>query len=484
MYQILWNYIVIWRANKFMTKLVKLKLPLATVIAVFAGVISFLSSCKENTILPPDLVPVIDNINTFQADSFSLITHNIYQDSLLTGGSLNGISVSKNANLYHALGTINSNADFGFTHASFHVEVLPPSSNYTHKGFNPVFDSIVLTIPFKGTFGDTINGPEQYLLAYRSLKSFSKDSAQYEFTKDSFDISQPIGSYTIDFNKFKKDSSNKTIRIKLASWVADSLKAQMDSLNVGGATSSYTKFLAWWKGFYITSISAQGSTLGYFNTYGTRMLVYYRYSKDVTNTDIDTTMDVFGFDPTYCNRFNSIERRYKNSKSNQYLYTGSMNGDSTLFIQNLPGLATEIKFPHLANFSNVLVNKAELNVYSTIPMSAMLDTSIYGLVPRFQIFRVENGLDKIIGEYASFGSGFIDAKRRTVTINGQKYLSYKILLTQTMQKLISQKDTSLRLKLMGLTDVYPGAYGTMLKGSSSAMDSLRPKLYMIYTKIN
>ena len=50
------------------------------------------SSCKENTILPPDLVPDVDNINTFQEDTFTVVTHTIYKDSLLTGGILNSVN--------------------------------------------------------------------------------------------------------------------------------------------------------------------------------------------------------------------------------------------------------------------------------------------------------------------------------------------------------------------------------------------------------
>lgn len=453
-------------------------------IAALSGVILFMNSCKENTILPPDLVPVVDNIHTFQADSFSLISNTIFQDSILTGGSLGSVSVSNNASFYHALGTITGNPEFGYTHASMHVELVPPSSNYTHKGYDPMFDSIVLSLPYINTFGDSIAGPDQYFLVYRSLKSFPKTSPQYENTLDSFEVNKPMGSYTMNFNQFRKDTNNKTMRIKLASWFADSLKAQMDLLAAGGATSSYEKFLDWWRGFYVTSISSQGNTLGYFNTYGARMYVYYRYYKDTAHTDVDTTIDVFAFDPSYCNRFNHIERRYTGSNAVNYLNSGAVSGDSLLHIQNLPGLATIIKFPYLPTSENVLINRAVLTLYSALPLNAMIDSSVYGIVPRFQVFRVDQGSDKILNEYTSLGAGFVDAKRREVTVYGQKYLQYNIYLSESIQNMISTQDTTFRLKIMGLSDVYPGAYGSILKGSTSKMDSLRPKLNVIYTKIN
>lgn len=438
--------------------------------------------CHEKTILPPDLVPPIDNIHTFESDTFSLISRTVYQDSILTGGSNGVVGVYNNPSFYHALGTIHDNANFGFTRASFHVEVLPPTSNYTNKGYEPIFDSIVLAIPFKATFGDTLKDEDQSFLVYRSLKSFPKTEAQFEFTKDSFNQSQPVGSYVMNYASFRKDTNNKFIRIKLASWFADSLKAQIDSLNVGGATSSYDKFLAWWKGFYVTAISAQGSCLGYFNTYGTRMYLYYRYYSDTAKTDVDTTIDVFSFDPNFCNRFNYIERRYPGSLANNFLNTSTSGGDSLCFAQNLPGLATEIRFPNLAQFPRCLVNKAELHLYSDRPISEMNDTLPYGIIPRLQVFKVVDSSDRIISEYSSFSPTFVNGKRDTITVNGEKYLHYKVMLTETVQNLIAQKDTGLRLKFMGLTDVYPGAFGTRWKGSGSKVSYLKPRLYMIYTK--
>lgn len=459
----------------------RLRPVVVSILFLSVGAVVF-NSCKERTILPPDLIPPIDNIHTFESDTFGIVTHTVYQDSILTGGSNGFIGVYNNPSFYHALGTIHSNATYGFTRASLHVEVIPPTSNFTHKGYDPVFDSIVLAIPFKGTFGDTLKDEDQSFLVYRSLKSFPKTESQFEFTKDSFNPNQPMASYVMNYASFRKDSNNKFMRIKLASWFADSLKAQMDSLNVGGATSGYDKFLAWWKGFYVTAISAQGSSLGYFNTYGTRMYLYYRYYSDSAKTDLDTTIDVFSFDPNFCNRFNYVERRYPGSLVNSFLNTSSLDGDSICFAQNLPGVATEIRFPHLPQFTRCLVNKAELHLYSDRPISEMADTLQYGLIPKLQVFKTVDSVDRIISEYSSFSPTFVNGKRDTISFNGEKYLHYKVMLTETVQKLIAEKDTSLRIKFMGLTDVYPGAFGMRWKGSGSKVSYLKPRLYMIYTK--
>jgi hypothetical protein len=104
------------------------------------------------------------------------------------------------------------------------------------------------------------------------------------------------------------------------------------------------------------------ATNGYFATYRTLMTIYYRDPKTVCGED--TTSDIFSFDPSYCNRFNSITHNYSGSKSNSFINTKSALGDSVLFVQNEPGLVSLIQVPGIHTMENVIVNKAEL-VFTT-----------------------------------------------------------------------------------------------------------------------
>jgi len=452
-----------------------------------------MSGCKENTILPPDLVPTIDNINTFDS-TFSLLTNNIVQDSLLTGGVLNGARVSSSTTFYHALGSISGDAVFGKTNASFHVEVLPATTNFQFKtdstGTTRTIDSIVLSIPFVSSWGDTTNNVSQTFNVYRSIKTFSRDSAQYDFTRDSADFTHLIASQTVNFTTFKTDSplvgtvkQQPQLRFKLASWFSDSLQTQVD-LGANGAAADFSKFLTWWKGFYITPAdSNSGSTIGYFNNYKTRLIIYYRYTK--TTGGQDTTSSVFSFDPNYCNRFNTIIRRRSGSIAANFV--GSILnplGDSVLFAQGEPGLAAQIRIPTLKNFPNSIINKAELTFTAISPFESWSDTIQYGgLNPRLQILKTDTaGNDLFVEEYSTFGSGFVDGKRSTYSEAGINYTQYKFVITNTIQKIISQNDTTFRLKIMGTNIGLPGAYRSVLRGSNSS-NNLVPKLYMIYTKI-
>lgn len=461
-------------------------------VLIWSVVALFFSSCKENTILPSTLVPAVDNVFTFQTDTVTLYTHNVYQDSLLTGGLLGTVRVSNSPSLYHAIGTITSDPVFGKTHASAHVEVLPPVSNFSFKtnatGTNRTIDSIVLSIPYRGAYGDTLSSTQQTFRVFRSMKQFSRDSAQYEFTRDSIDYTQLLSSKTIDFKTISTDSPTvgnvrlqPQLRFQLASWFADSLQAQVDS-GANGAAADFSKFLNWWRGFAILPDSNNGSTLGYFDTYNTRLHIYYRYTN--TNNVADTAVDIFSFDPNNCNRFNTITRNYNGTIARNFINSTKSTGDSVLFVQTDPGIAGQISFPHLADFGNVVVNKAELVFTAVSPYYNWIDTLLYGPTPRFQIIGADSlGNDYVLGEYTTFGSNFVDGKKVQNSINGENVIQYKFVITQTIQKMISQKNTNFRLKISGSNSTQPASHRMLLRGTGSQSLDWKPKLNLIYTLI-
>lgn len=463
----------------------------AILCTLLAGVVMLSTGCKENTILPSDLIPAIDNINTFQTDTFTLITNSVFQDSLLTGGILGSSRVSNSPTFYHALGSIVSDPVFGKTSAAIHVEVLPPVSNFSFKtnypGTNRTIDSVILSIPFKSSYGDTFNHVNQTYKVYRSLKTFSRDSAQYDFTRDSIDASQIIATTEVDYGNFRFDTlygsvkQTPTLHFKLASWFADSLAAQVDS-GLNGAAADYSKFLAWWKGFAILPDTNTGATLGFFDTYNTRLKIYYRYTN--TNNLPDTSVDVFSFDPNYCNRFNSIFRNYQGTLASQFLNQPKITGDSVLFVQNVPGTCGLIKLPYLYRHENVVVNKAELVFTAVSPYYNWQDTTLYGLIPRMQILASDTtNADRIPDDYGVFGTNFVNGRREVKTIAGIPMIQYRFGVSQSIQQIITQKDSTFRFKIMALNQGLPAIYRVLLQGSSSQVAAFRPRLNIIYTKI-
>lgn len=474
------NYNMLFRSKSFW------------VIGLYATLL--LSACKESAILPANLLPQIDNVNTFGSDTFSVISHNIYQDSIQTGGLYKNTRVSATPGFNHALGTISNDPVFGKTTAGFHVEVLPPFVNFQFKsnytGTQRTIDSIVLSVPYRGAYGDTVGSSIQTVNVYRSLKAFSRDSAQFETTVDSFDTQNLLASQAINFTTLLVDSPlingvrlAPQVRFKLANWFADSLQTQVDS-GVNGAAVNFSKFLAWWKGFYIAPADTNnGKALGYFDTYNTRMYIYYRYT--TVNNVKDTTVDVFGFDLNNANRFNRITRTYTGKPPLNYLNTQSATGDSILFVQSEPGFGAFFRFPNLHQMENAIVNKAELILTATSPFTNWTDTLNYPLSVRLQAVRSDsNQMDAVLEDYAIFGSNYVDGRRVLTTINGFPYIQYKFKLTHSIQLIISMKNSNFRLKIVGVNDGYPTRGRVLLGGSSSKVSLMRPTLNIIYTKIN
>jgi hypothetical protein len=261
----------------------------------------------------------------------------------------------------------------------------------------------------------------------------------------------------------------------------DSLQAQVDA-GTAGAAADFSSFLSWWKGFAIMPDTNSGATIGYFDTYNTRLKIYYRHTN--TNNLLDTVADVFSFDPNYCNRFNSIFRNYSGSVASSQINSNALSGDSVLFIQNEPGLSGLIQFPYLYQQENVIVNKAELIFTAVSPYYNWVDTTIYGMTPRLQILATDlQGADRIPDDYGVFGTSFVDGTRKIKSIGGVNFIQYKFGLNQSIQQIISRKDSTFRFKIMGLNLGLPAVYRVLLQGSGSSVAALRPKLNIIYTKI-
>ncbi|MEZ5046793.1 MAG: hypothetical protein R2831_07350 [Chitinophagaceae bacterium] len=450
-----------------------------------------LYSCKENTILPSDLIPEVDNIYTFRSDTNTLKTYNIIQDSLQTGGTKDATSIGSLSTFYHAIGTILADPVFGKTVAYSHVEVLPPNTNFSFKtnfaGTSRTIDSIILSIPYRTAYGDTFSNTTQSFSVFRSLKRFPRDSTQYDFTRDVYDAAMPLATRQVNFSTISFDTTYgtakqlPTIHFKMPAWFIDSVQAQVDS-GANGAASNYSNFLNWWNGFVIIPDSNNGNAMGYFDTYNTKMKIHYRYTN--TLNKLDTVVDVFGFDPSNCNRFNAISRNTQGSISSQFLLNGENTPDSILGVQAEPGFATLLKFPYLYQFNNVLVNKADLIFTAVSPYYNWTDTTNFGLTPQLQILKTINGVDKLVEDYALFGLTYVNGNKKVYTLGGFNYIQYKFSITQSIQQLISQKDSTFNFKIIGVKSGLPASSRVLLLGSESQIGALKPRLDMIYTRID
>jgi hypothetical protein len=449
-----------------------------------------ISSCKENTILPPDLVPAVDGINTFQEDTFTVITTTVRKDSLLTGGKLNGVDRGADAEYSQAIGTISAGANgdevFGKTVASVYVQVRPPSPAFTFSGTNRVFDSVVLATNYISSFGDTSsNSQVQRFDLFQSSENKELSDAFYETETVSLNGSA-IASTMVDFSTIRTDSpviSGVTLRPQIR-FNLQGTSFQNDFINQTATTAfkDYNTFLDWLGGFYITPDENAGNTLGYFDTDNTSMYVYYRFDND--QNERDTAVVIFPFDPAFCVRFNAIERDYQGTPSDDFIETGAAAGDSLVFIQGEPGLAGLITFPQIGKFPNAIINKAELTLTVVSPFTNFLDTASYTMPGQLQIVYVnELGEDEVLEDYIRLGARRVGGLRNWATLSGSQRIQYKFNISHTIQEAVTTQNSNFALKLSGARSNFPAQNRVVIRGSGSSVQLEKPNLNIIFTKI-
>ncbi|HYK57137.1 MAG TPA: DUF4270 family protein, partial [Flavisolibacter sp.] len=164
-------------------------------------------SCKkinEATDLGGDLIPAVDNVNTFEV-ALNTVTNNLrFNDT-----------TKVLPNDYVAAGDLND-PEFGQTHANFHFNIVPATLGvypFVHKDSTLVMDSIVLSLAYQGGYGDTMSGL-QTLRVYEidPNAGFSADSL-YRYADPATDFAttgSELGSKTFSVSSLKDYINIKT----------------------------------------------------------------------------------------------------------------------------------------------------------------------------------------------------------------------------------------------------------------------------------
>ncbi|MDQ3682469.1 MAG: DUF4270 domain-containing protein, partial [Bacteroidota bacterium] len=331
---------------------------------VFFLLISF-NSCKkinEATQLGDDLIPPIDNVNTFEV-SFKTETNNaLYNDST---------KLRFNDDI--ALGHINNDPEFGQTNASVYFNILPViptgSSPKIYPFFNKdstlIIDSVILSLSYRGNYGDTQSLQTVRVFEIAQTSNFSNDSG-YKFTQPNFlTTGGQLGSKTFAISSLndslqlvrKKDTTRvgNVLRIPLNNTLGERFARYDTSNSSNGGFRSDSIFFKLFRGLAIKA-DATGNGLAYFNLSDqakTKLTVYFRVRK---NGIIDTTATDF-YHLTN-GQANIINRTPANGYAS---YLGNTAADDDkIYLQSDPGSIASIKIPELDNFPNSIIHRAEL----------------------------------------------------------------------------------------------------------------------------
>lgn len=484
---------------------------------LFISIALFAWGCTklDTTNLGTDLIPDVDNVNTF-ADTLDIVTtqgvfSGLYQDSTK-------LSLTEE----YAIGKVNDPL-MGATDAKLFLHYKPPFyPYYIGKLANDTIvaaDSVVLCLSYKAFWGDSTQpvqlqvyevsqearGEWDSITTYRTI-----NYAPYYETPISDPKTIDIRTLSSFVKVGKSDSINNQIRIKLSPSFAASLFSRDTSINKSFSTDSlYRRFL---NGFAVVANS--GNSLMYVNLLedATRLELHY---KKRNAGILDTVYSNF-----YFNSGLQGEIIPRCPVANQITRTRNAlpSGDQELYLQTTPGTFANLSIPGLSNLNNRIIHRAEIQVQQ-IPNPIYDQT--YAQCSYLYIDLVDSGANKWKPIYHDLNpTSFYDPDFKTagypyfpangdVNINyfggylkkkfenGELQSYYNFNVTRYVQQIITKHTMNYTLRLFPAHSfMYPQysnvlipyknpiAYGSVrVGGGANPVPSYRMRMRIIYSNI-
>ena len=342
------------------------------------------SSCtkiNETTELGGDLIPVVDNITTFDT-TLTVETYNGIFDPLIDSTRIGGDAI-------HYLGRITNDPIFGQSNARMFLELKPDFYKYyfSNKPDSLHIDSVVLVLQYSDTWGDTNIAQSVNVFELDQATNFRVDSV-YRVSQNSFTYSNLLGSKTFfpyelnDTTYARGDTTNNRLRIRLNNSFGQRLLNYDSTFSItNGAYYSDSAFQSHFNGFALEPSGGGNAFMGFdLDGAKTKLVIYYKddNNQDGDPTKWDTLQAEFKF--TFLSASASYVTR---SHSAQILSAAnSADQDETVYVQNVPGTFANLKIPGLSTLNNRVVHRAELimeQIYDqsdtlfTAPTALMLD---------------------------------------------------------------------------------------------------------------
>lgn len=477
------------------------------VILTFSVFFLFLLACTrvDTTRLGAGLLPAVDNVTTFDT-VLDVISDNMLMTD--TSRSFNGDDM--------AVGYISNDDEFGRTVAEMYFNITAAAGAtypFVLKDSVKGIDSVVLSLDFKGSYGDTVT-PQTYRVFEIGTSSGFKDSTYYFHNSAFRPLGTQVGSKTVAFKDL-----NDSIAISRAPDTPRTINVMRIRLNnslgqklVDIDSNVYKKdadFRAAFRGLaVIPDTNTSGNGFAYFNLEDrtrSKLIVYYRVGRA---GKIDTTYAEFNHDTV--GQANLIRRKPGGNYA-AFLNNGNPNDDQ-LYIQSTPGSFASLKIPGLSTLSNRVIHRAELRVTRlqtpsdnifTPPLLLFLDAettdrdSAYTIQNDFLLTPVTGTIGRYLGNFDVFGGQL-------------KNNQYKFTLTRYVQGIITRKEPNQTLRLSAPYEpapffVPPGKFAdyapkslsilsfgvidqpakgrVVLWGGSAPDPAKKLQLYIIYSKI-
>jgi len=245
------------------------------------------------------------------------------------------------------------------THLQARLEFAAP--NFT----DAVPDSLVLVLAYDtaGFYGDL---DEPFTVDVHRLTEFiDQNDDFFSDTTVTFDPS-PIGSVTItpanidtvtfvDYLQGEPDTQQQvTLRIPLDLMVAQEL-VDLDTTTY----QSDTSFIRAFNGLTLRAPNPTQSSIS-FDMFNQQSGMYLYYKRDTLFRQFRYTFSNFS------TKFVTFEHDYSGTLIEPMLQSTGPSNDSLLFTQGMQGVNIAFRFPTLPSLDNVILNRAELVVHSTV----------------------------------------------------------------------------------------------------------------------
>lgn len=476
---------------------------------VFAtGLLFFLiyTSCTkiDTTDLGNELIPAVDNVNTFET-TLNVITDNFY----LTDSSR--ILRSEE----HALGAITNDPIFGKTTADIYFDITPrvlAARPFPATDSIVSVDSVILSLAFKGLYGDS-NSVEKfqvYEIDQQERSKFIDSIRGYLIRGSGFKKSTLLATHIQSFASL--NDSYKSVEGPDTPTISNQMRIRLDNTFaqrfINYDTSVYrndSTFRNKFAGFAILADSLYNNpnALAYFNladNNNTKLTFYYHAKKNGVSANQVTIFDFQTNTNANIIKRNPAGTPYFNTVSNV------SPSDDQVYLQTSPGSYATLKIPGLGILDNRVIHRAEL-IVETLPTPNanifpppsilfldLIDTArnLFITIPTDFTYDLNNGFYNV----AEFG-GILNKN------------AYRFNISRFVQRVVTRRDPVYTFRLYapfrtnptqfagnasltpfplsalsGIAINTPIAKGRVIVGGGSNPDpSKRMKLRIIYSKI-
>lgn len=429
---------------------------------VFLFLLFSCTKINESTELGDDLIPAVDNVNTFDTTisleaayhPFNDTSQHYINDNMALGKIADPLFGAATADMYFNLSSGASGTSYG---------TYPFG---TDKNSVQRIDSVVLSLSYRGAYGDTLGSNITVQVSEIAPSNDWQDSLLYRFNTNGFATKAPVlGTKTFFITSLDDslpvrrgtDTTTKVanvLRIRLDSSIARKLMSfDTTSTSGNGGYASDSVFRKLFRGLAVKTTSTSGmGAFAYFNLYDltkTQLIVYYR--QITASGTVDSAASAVFVHSVY-GQANSIVR----NAGGEYSANIDKPAAQNFYLQSSPsGSYVSIKVPGFEKFPNKVIHRAELianqvadpySNYFTAPNLLFLDhKGPYGGTAIDTAYFFEKDIPATASgsfDYASFGG----------TVKSDN--AYHFNITRYVQGLVTRKDRNDSLRLYAPVRAY------------------------------